>query len=101
MILALTVIIKPRAEREIERAAQWWADNRTAAVGAIRKDLAAALALLAHKPSIGTQIETARPDTVRRLYLPRVRYFIYYRVNGELLEVVAFWHASRGNGPII
>ena len=36
---------------------------------------------------------------VRRLYLGRVRYFVYYRINAPYLEVVAFWHESREQGP--
>ena len=97
--MALGVRIKPRAQREIERAAEWWADNRPAAVGAIRKDIEAALALLVEEPGIGTKIEIARADVVRRLYLTRVRYFLYYRVRGSFIEDVAFWHASREAGP--
>jgi plasmid stabilization system protein ParE len=97
--LALRVRIKPRAQGEIERAAEWWAENRPAAVGAIRKDIEAALALLVEEPGIGTRVETARSDAVRRLYLTRVRYFLCYRVRGNFLEVVAFWHASREAGP--
>ncbi len=97
--MALVVRVKPRAQREIERAAEWWAENRPAAPGAIRKDVEAALALLIEEPGIGTKIETAHSDTVRRLYLARVRYFVYYRVRGQILDVVAFWHSSRGAGP--
>ena len=97
--MALGVRIKPRAQREIERAAEWWADNRPAAVGAIRKDIEAALALLVEEPGIGTKVETARADVVRRLYLTRVRYFLDYRERGNFLEVAAFWHASREAGP--
>ena len=97
--MTLTARIKPRAQQEIERAAEWWAENRPAAVGAIRKDVEAALALLVEEPGIGVKVETARSDMVRRLYLARVRYYIYYRVRGNFLEVVAFWHSSREKGP--
>jgi plasmid stabilization system protein ParE len=97
--LALTVRIKPRAQREIERAAEWWAVNRPSARGAVRKDLEAALALLIEEPGIGTKIETARSVIVRRLYLARVQYFVYYRVHGKFLDVIAFWHSSRETGP--
>lgn len=62
-------------------------------------DVEAALALLVEEPGIGTKVETARSEVVRRLYLPRVGYFVYYRVRGTFLEVVAFWHSRRGVGP--
>ena len=97
--MALVVRIKPRAQRQIEKAAEWWSNNRTAAPGAIRKDLESALALLADEPGIGTRVEIPRPDVVRRLHLGRVRYFVYYRVRGKFLEVVGFWHARRGQLP--
>ena len=97
--MALGVRIKPRAQREIERAAQWWAENRLTAPGAVRKDVEAALALLVEEPGIGTKVETPRSDVVRRLYLPRVKYFVYYRVRSMFLEVIAFWHSSREEGP--
>jgi len=97
--LALIVRIKPRAQREIERAAEWWTENRLAARGAVRQDLEAAVALLVEEPGIGTKVETSRADVVRRLYLSRIRYFVYYRVRGKYLEVVAFWHSSREDGP--
>ena len=97
--MALSVRVKPRAQREIERAAEWWAINRLAAPGAVRMDVEAALALLAEEPGIGTRVENPRSEVVRRLYLPRVRYSLYYRVRGTILEVVAFWHPRREEGP--
>ena len=99
--MTLIARIKPRAQREIEQAAEWWAENRPAAPGAVRNDIEAALALLVEESGIGTKIETARIVTIRRLYLTRVRYFLYYRVRGKFLEVIAFWHASREAGPPI
>ena len=97
--MALSVRIKTRAQREIERAAEWWSINRLAAPGAVRMDLEAALALLIEEPGICTKVETSRTVVVRRLYLPRVGYYIYYRVRGNFLDVVAFWHSRRGVGP--
>jgi len=31
--------------------------------------------------------------------LSRIRYYLYYRATDETLEVVAFWHTSRGRMP--
>ena len=61
----------------------------------------AAVALLAVEPGIGTKVLTARTDTIRRLYVARIRYFVYYRVRGQYLEVVVLWHASRGQTPVL
>ena len=97
--MTLIVRIKPRALREIHRAAQWWGKNRLAAPGAIESDLKDALNTLVEQPGIGSKVENTRSAEVRRLYLVRTRYFVYYRSNGRLLEVLAFWHASREHEP--
>jgi plasmid stabilization system protein ParE len=97
--LVLVLRIKPRAERQIEAAAEWWSNNRPSAPGAVRKDLESAFELLVEEPGIGTKVEIPRVEVVRRLYLSRTRYFVYYRVRGRFLEVIAFWHESRGESP--
>ena len=97
--MALIVRIKPRAERQIEAAALWWSENRSAVPGAVRKDLEPALATLADHPGIGTKVEGARDPGTRKLYLARTKYFVYYRPKGQHLDVVAFWHSSREHGP--
>jgi plasmid stabilization system protein ParE len=62
-------------------------------------DLRGALDLLVREPGVGSKVETSRPEVVRRLYLGRIHYFVYYRVRGNTLEVVAFWHERRGHTP--
>ena len=85
--------------RQIHRAARWWSENRSAAPGAIASHLRDALAALVDQPGIGSKVENARDPDVRRLYLVRTQYFVYYRTKGGFLEVVAFWHSSRENTP--
>jgi plasmid stabilization system protein ParE len=97
--MTLRVKISPRAALQIRRAAQWWIENRPAAPGAIGEDVGESLKLLAEQPGIGTKYTGARVGTVRRLFVGRVGYFLYYRVSGDALEVLAFWHASRGKQP--
>ena len=62
-------------------------------------DLRGALDLLVREPGVGSKVETSRSEVVRRLYLGRIHYFVYYRVRGNMLEVVAFWHERRGHTP--
>ena len=97
--MGLHVRISARAAGQVRRAAQWWLDNRPAAPGAIATDIGESLALLAEQPGIGTKYTGARAGTVRRLFMSRVGYFLYYRISGDVLEVLAFWHASRGKQP--
>lgn len=99
--MALQVRIKAGAERQIGAAAAWWAENRPAAPGAVLADLRGALDLLVREPGVGSKVETSHSEMVRRLYLGRIHYFVYYRVRGNTLEVVAFWHERRGRNPSV
>ena len=97
--MTLRVKVSARAASHIRQAAEWWAENRTAAPGAVGTDIGEALALLARQPGIGAAYQGARAKGVRRLLVGRIRYFIYYRVTPETLEVLAVWHVSRGKQP--
>ena len=97
--MALRVRVSARAASQILKAAEWWAENRPAAPGAIRADIGEALELLARQPGVGTIYHGRKAHDVRRLLLGRIRYFIYYRVTPETLDVLAVWHISRGKQP--
>jgi plasmid stabilization system protein ParE len=96
---ALEVEVTPRAAAQIEKAAVWWAENRSAAPDAIRVDFQEAKSLLSRQPGLGAKSSTSRYPDLRRLFLSRVRYHIYYRVTPGKIVILAFWHASRGTGP--
>jgi plasmid stabilization system protein ParE len=72
--VALRYVIKACAQREIERAAQWWAENRLDAPGAVRADVEGALFVLVRHPGLGQKVETGRTIQIRR-YLMRKTYF--------------------------
>jgi plasmid stabilization system protein ParE len=95
------VRIDRRAAREIEEAAAWWRTNRPAAPEAFEENLAAALDILATQPLAGSTSKTSRLRGIRRVYLSRVRYHLYYRadVAGGKIDILACWHASRGRSP--
>jgi plasmid stabilization system protein ParE len=99
--MALKVVISARAAAQVRQAAQWWSTHRPAAPDAIATDLRGALTLLAEQPGIGAPYLGSRTHGVRRLYLSRIRYFVYYRVSGDALHVLTFWHENRGQQPII
>lgn len=72
--MALELFISRRAAREIDRIAGWWAANRPAAPGAVRKDLEAAFALLIERPSMGGEVTQASATDIRRFHVDRIRY---------------------------
>ena len=94
--MALRVKISARAESQIRQVAGWWSENRTKAPGAVRIDLNEAFTLLSHQPGLGSPCTNVGSPGVRRLLLGRLRYFLYYRMKDDTLEILAFWHASRG-----
>ena len=99
--MGLRVKVSARAASEVRRAAQWWLHHRPAAPDAIGTDFGEAVRLLAEQPGIGARYLGSRVPGVRRLYLSRVGYFVYYRVDADELKVLAFWHASRERPPAV
>ena len=95
----LNVEVTPRAAVQIEAAATWWLKNRPVAPDAIRIDFQEAVALLSVQPGAGAKSRSPRYPELRRLYLSRVRYHVYYNVMPDKVVILAFWHASRGSGP--
>jgi plasmid stabilization system protein ParE len=93
--------ITDNAQAQISTAAAWWAKNRPAAPDAIRDELDRILDLLRMEPAIGPIARRATLSGVRRVTLSRVRYYVYYRVADNALQVLAFWHTSRGSEPPI
>jgi len=97
------VVITTVAARHIRQAETWWRDNREAAPNAVRLELQRAFGLIAAHPRIGSRAKNVRLPDVRRIYLPTIKYHLYYHVIGspEYVEIVALWHKSRGEGPPI
>ena len=79
----------------------WWRVNRPAAPGLFTDEVASKLVLLGQAPDIGRIYEHPDVPGVRRLYMPRTKYHIYYVHDSEAREVavLAIWSALRGQGP--
>jgi len=99
----LPVDVSELAAGHIRAAESWWRVNRPKAPNAIREELERATFLIAVQPGIGTRARNAKLAGVRRVHLGRVGYDLYYRVveDPTRVEVLAFWHASRGTEPPI
>jgi plasmid stabilization system protein ParE len=96
-----TVGFTRRASREVAQAKRWWRANRTKAPDALEEELRTALDLIATTPGIGAVARNVALPGVRRIFLNRVNYFLYYRpdIDSRTVDVVALWHARRGTGP--
>ena len=88
--------LSPLATRNIRAAANWWREKRPKAPRAFRQDLAHALRLVSEHPDVGTPVAKTH---LRRILVRRIRYWVYYRVYDDYLEIVALWHVSREGSP--
>ncbi|MGZ9003957.1 MAG: type II toxin-antitoxin system RelE/ParE family toxin [Burkholderiales bacterium] len=95
----MRVRLTKRAQAQVDRAANWWDDNRSLAPEAFDEELSEAFSLLAVEPGIGVPVTNTRTPGVKRLHLARTHYFLYYRVHGEEVQVLRIWHTSRGTDP--
>jgi plasmid stabilization system protein ParE len=97
----LPVVFWHRAARQIEEASDWWRQHREGSAEALSEELIRALEIIARQPGVGIPAASKRLRGVRRVSLPRVGYFLFYRVapRRRELQVLAFWHASRGARP--
>jgi plasmid stabilization system protein ParE len=96
---SLAVVLQRRAIQEIEEINGWWRANRTASPDLFLRELESVLVAVAMMPTLGAAVRGERAPGLRRVLLRRTSYHVYYRVCGEVLEVLAVWHGSRGAGP--
>jgi plasmid stabilization system protein ParE len=99
----LPVFVTASAAAAIREASEWWLENRPAAPTAFAEELERAFAFISVQPGIGARARNVALEGVRRVHLARVRYRLYFRVSpsGGQLEILALWHTSGGEDPII
>jgi len=93
------VITIPRAQRQIAAAREWWRDNREKAPRAFDEELESAIVLIVEHPAVGIMVRGTRRRGARRLYLTRIRYYLYYEVSANAILILALNHVSRGHPP--
>jgi plasmid stabilization system protein ParE len=98
---SLPIEVSDLATAQIRAAEEWWRANRPAAPNAIREELERASRLIAVQPGVSARARNLSLVGVRRLLLARIRYHLYYRVvtDPDRVEILAFWHSSRGSAP--
>jgi hypothetical protein len=79
-----------------------WHLHRDKAPNALREELARIERVLAeHASIVGQSVPSKRYPNLRRVYMKRVRYYLYYRVSddGTSVHVLSLWQGNRGRGP--
>ena len=89
------VVATRRAQQQVATARAWWRAHRDKAPHAFDEALDDALDRLSLSPAIGERVRTSRRSGMRRWHIERIRYAMYYVIEGDLLIVLSFWHTSR------
>ena len=95
----LPIKVTPRADRQIQRAADWWLANRPKAPEAFKEELQRGFDLISQQPGVGVEATNEKLKGILRIHISRIRYFLYYRVRSSRVEVLSLWHSSRLKGP--
>jgi len=99
----LRLVVTKKAESQIRSAADWWVENRGSATKVLTDELEGAFNLITLHPFSGAAATNVRLAGVRRVLLRRTRFHVYYKVNEsqQIVQILAFWHTSRGSGPTV
>jgi len=102
MLPRYTVNVSPDAQADYDEALMYWAEQRDKAPGALADDVDEAIdRLKKYGPTLGVAVPELGPSH-RRLLLPRVRQYVYFRMESPtIVRVLALWHASSGTHPRI
>jgi plasmid stabilization system protein ParE len=84
-------IFRPGASQDIIEAYNWYEGERPGLGDGLQSAIDSALLLLAHNPEIRPVVHR----DLRRVSLHRFPYSLYYRIDGEILDIVALLHHRR------
>ncbi len=76
-------------------ARSWWLRNRDKAPEAFDEEIERAFELLLNAPHVGKPSRSRHGKLIRRLTLERIRYYLYYRVERDRIQLLSLWHTSR------
>jgi plasmid stabilization system protein ParE len=99
----LRIEVGRRARRQVQELNAWWRENRSSARTAVHDELVRVFRLILNQPRIGPLALDVDLPEVRRIHLSRIGHYLYYRVleAEAIVEVLAVWSDSRGEGPPI
>lgn len=89
--MTLELVVRPLAKREMDEAAQWYADRSTVTAARFLQTLANGLRAIADDPFRYPLIG----GTTRRFILAPFPYNLLYRMNSGEIVVLACFHGRR------
>ncbi len=95
----MKVELSPRAKRELERIVEWWKAEKGEAPKTVFAELRQAARLLASFPEHGNRYALVRGRQVLQLLLRESQLHLYYRVDDNVVRVLAIWSTARRRAP--
>ncbi len=90
----------PRAQREIERALTWWAENRLDAPTMLADELDEYLDKLLEKPDLGEPWGKRRGYEIRKVLLRRTKKKLFVsHPTPDIVRIHCLWGGQRGRDP--
>jgi toxin ParE1/3/4 len=89
--MSLPVVLRPEAEDDLLAGRDWYEQQSDS----LRDDFAAKVEDVLSRISVFPELYPALLRNVRAAKLRRFPYLIYYRVQGNYVEVLAVLHGSR------
>lgn len=98
-MVSFKVIFVPRARDDLRLIVQFISSKSSAEIGErIGMDLIAKALTLSNLPERGRIVPELKNPLVREIFFKTYR--IVYRIHGQGVEIVRFWHAARGTPEI-
>lgn len=85
------LVFHPDVQGEVDEAYRWYEQQRTG----LGDDLLAALDAVLLRLQTMPQVHAPIYDEVRRAFLTRFPYAVYYRIHADRVEVIAVQHTRR------
>jgi plasmid stabilization system protein ParE len=91
----------PRAQRDIERCARWWRQNREKAPWLFDEELEKALDQIRTVPELSVRYQAMSGREHRRVLMLKTDYHVYFRIiaKKDVVRIVTVWSARRKRGP--
>ena len=93
----LQLEVVPGARLEILEATQWLAEQSPGLADDLASEIHRVILLLRRQPGLGAPVPGAHDGTCKMM-LRRFRYVLIYRVQEDVLLVIALMHSSRRPG---
>ena len=86
------------ARVHVRAAITWWRENRLN-TNILADEIEESVSLVSRLPGVGAKYDRSNVEGVRRLYLRRASYHVYYTYDAETVTIRGLWHARRDGAP--